>query len=292
MSQISKSSLPSIVIVATLGLLIAKSLWVAVETLYLPNKGIDVEDSSGIKPLFYKYNLASKKDKPKKIVKKSTNRVVAPIAKSKPEEIKKFTLKGIYSSSSKKIAMIDYKDKSYMLMLKEELEGYKLSSVHAKDVIMTKSGKEYKLELYSPENANATDSKSKRTPSPQPLSNKKKLTPKKAAEPKLEGGTTVIPKDLFNKYKSDYGEIRSSINAIPNMDKGKLNGFKISFVKANSDFSKLGLKRGDVITAINGEPLNNFKVPLEFFNNIDSVTAATLTIKRGNETKELEYEVR
>ena len=127
--------------------------------------------------------------------------------------------------------------------------------------------------------------------SPQPMANRPK--PKKAkVEPIREGDTTIIPKTLFNKYKGDYRAIRRNINAVPNMVNGKLNGFKISFVRRGSDFDKLGLKRGDIITAINGEELKDFSVPMRYFNNMDSLTAATITVKRGNETKELEYEVR
>ncbi len=286
MNQTSKKSTINIAIAALLALLVAKAVWVFMQYKVLPKSGVDLPKSSGLKKLFYHYNLASKKDKPK-IVKNNNPRPQPP--KPKIEKITKFILKGIYNAQDKKVILVDYQGKSYALNLGESIEGYKFVRLYPDHAIFKKDGKEYRLDLFK---KNKQSRRSYSQPvhtvvnnTPQPKKNKK-------VEPIKEGDTTIIPKTLFNKYKGDYRAIRRNINAVPNMVNGKLNGFKISFVRRGSDFDKLGLKRGDIITAINGEPLDNFRVPLEFFNNADSLTAATLTIKRGNEIKELEYEVR
>ena len=296
MSQSSKKSTIGIVIAALLALLLTKAAWVAIDAKYLPKKGESLTKSSEVKRLYYHYNLASKKDKPKEIVKKSNKPKPKPKPKA-PAKITKFILKGLYNSKDKKIILVVYKNKSYALSLNDELEGYKFTKLFAKYAIFTKDGKEYKLELYK----NKQSSK-RATPSPSSMPIGSNRPPKADDEQKPSDsglapikeadGTVVIPKSLFNKYSGDYRAIRRNINAVPNMENGKLNGFKVSFVRKGSDFSKLGIKRGDIIIAINGEPLDNFKVPLEFFNNASSLSAATITIKRGNEIKELEYEVR
>jgi len=296
MSQTSKKSAIGILILILLALLIAKAFWVFMELKYLPKATEELPKSSGVKKLYYHYNLASQKDKPKPIVKRKVQNSIEVI-KSKPkapEKITKFNLKGLYNSNDKKIVIVEYLGKSYAISKGEEIEGYKLTKLFATYAIFKKDEKEYKLDLYkqnnNSSNSNNSISKPTRGTQPQPPVTAKRDDTK--LEPIQDGGTTVIPKSLFNKYKGDYRAIRRNINAVPNMQNGKLSGFKVSFVRKDSDFSKLGLKRGDIITAINGEALDNFKVPLEFFNNADSLSAATLTIKRGNEIKELEYEVR
>ena len=307
MSISSNKSLLGILTSVVAALFVAKALWVFTELKYLPKKGVDVVEDSGVRSLFYHYNLASKKEKPKPIVKHYSPKKVEVISKPKsapkPKEVTKFTLKGIYNSKEKKVIIIEYLGQSYALSLGEELKGYKFVALTPTVATMKKDGKSYKLELYKKQQVNqsapkpAQESAPIEVPAPKAINQAPKpaINPSQQASkdaPYKEGGTTYIPKSTFNKYKGNYAQIRRNINAIPNMENGKLNGFKVSFVRANSDFSKLGLKRGDIITAINGEPLNNFKVPLEFFNNIDTITAATLTVKRGNEIKELEYEVR
>ena len=301
MSIDSKKSALGAFVSIFLALFIAKAIWVFAEVKYLPKKGIDIAKDIGVKSLYYHYNLASKKDKPKPIIKHyKPAKVVStrkPKVKPKPKKVTKFILKGIYDSTSKKVIIVEYLNKSYALSLGETLEGYKFTKLADTTAIFTKNGIDYKVNLFTKDKKSSKKSNNSK-PQRELANNIDKPKPKtikkepKREEPVTEGGTTYIPKSTFNKYKGNYAQIRRNINAIPNMENGKLNGFKISFVKANSDFAKLGLKRGDIITAINGEPLNNFKVPLEFFNNIDTISAATLTIKRGNEIKELEYEVR
>ena len=290
MSQDSKKSTYTLLASVAAGLLIAKALWVGLEITKLPKSGEDIESKSELKSLYYHYSLASKKELPK-VIKASTHtaKVNKPKPKPKPEKFTKFILTGIYDSSSKKIIALDYLGKSYVLELGESLEGYKFSKLYPTYAIFTKDNKEYRLDLYK-ENDKGVK---KRASTSAAISSavKPKEEPKKQVIERA-GDTTYIPKNLFNKYKTDIGAIRKNIGVAPYMEGGKLSGFRIRYVKKGSDFDKLGVKRGDIITAINGEQLNNFKVPLEFFNNLDSITAATLTIKRGNEIKELEYEVR
>ena len=288
MSQNSNKGAIAIATATVLGLLVAKAFWVGLDYLYLPKSGVEVEKGSGIKKLYYHYNLASTKPKP---VVKNINKNNKPAPKPKePEKITKFVLKGLYNSKAKKVIIVIYNAKSYALSLGEELEGYKFVQLKSRSAIFKKDGKDYKIELKKKPVARTQKSSSSNYRAPVTTKPQKVKVVKN--EPVREGDTTVIPKTLFNKYKGDFRAIRRNVNAVPYMSNGKLSGFKISFVRRGSDFSKLGLKRGDIITAINGEPLDNFKVPLEFFNNIDSLTAATFTIKRGNEIKELEYEVR
>jgi len=283
MSQSSnKSIFPTLATVA-LALLIAKASWVALEYKLLPKSGINNENIKEVKPLYYRYSLASKKDKPKVINTHKTVKKAPP--PPKPLEIKKFVLDGVYVSKSVKLASINYKTKKVVLGIGEELEGFKLKDVGLDFALFTKDGKDYKVEI----------KKDKNSKSPAPVYHTNTApSAKKEKKNKItkDGDTRVIPKNLFNKYKGNIAEIQKNISVLPFYQGKKLKGFRVNFVRANSEFSQLGLKRGDIITAINGEELNNFNVPMRYFNNIDSLTAATITVKRGNETKELEYEVR
>ena len=61
--------------------------------------------------------------------------------------------------------------------------------------------------------------------------------------------------------------------------------------KRNSDFSKLGLRRDDVIKSINGQEINSYNRAFETYKNIQNVENLTMVIKRGKEEMELEYEI-
>jgi general secretion pathway protein C len=294
MSQNSKKKSLSIFVPLLAGAFVAKALWVGIEYKYLPNSGVEKEIKSNIKPLYYRYSLASKKDAPKPIIKKD-NSIKVPIKKPKPKplEVKKFTLKGvIYEAPKKGIATIEYKNKSYVLAYGEELEGFKVYKFAPKAVIFIKDGQSYKVDLFA-KNQNHTSSTPSLTPTPKPTpAQKPKPKEQKSQEIKQDGDTTIISKNLFNKYKGNIGLIRKNIGVAPVMENDKLKGFRVRYIKKGSDFEKVGVKTGDIITAINGEEITDLSVPIRFFNNLNTITNATITIKRGNEEKELEYEVR
>lgn len=290
MNKNSKNSTLSILIPILLALFLAKAFWVGVSYLYLPKSGVDKEADTKVEPLYYRYSLASKKDAPKPIVQPKKVKKRAPKPKPRNLAVKKFVLKGIYAARDQKIATIEYQGKTYVLEVGEEIKGFKLVQVKPTYVLFRKDKEDYKLEIFKNQQ-NELSSEVFTSPSMSTPRKKEKAKEKKE-EIIHEGDTTIISKNLFNKYKSNLGSLRKYIGGVPVLKNGKLTGFKISYIKAGSDFDKVGLKRGDIITAINGEEITDLSVPMRFMNNINSITAATITVKRGNEVKELEYEVR
>ncbi len=305
MSQNSKSSIVGSLVALLLGLVIAKGVWSIIAFLYLPKKGIDAKEEYSLKPLYYHYNLASKKEVIKPIVhKQAPKKVVLPkVIKKKivPEKIDSFLFKGLYDSREKKLIVIEYQGKTYVLSIGEVLEGYKFTSLKGNTAIFTKNGKRYPLEIFAKKEKKrkAKQGASQATPSASKIRVQQSRSQKgqnqsqaAALAIRKEGETTIIPKDLFDRYRTNLRQIQKYANAVPHMVNGHLEGFRVNYIKKGSDFSKLGIQKGDIITAVNGEPLDNLKVAIEFFRNLNTMTAATFTIKRGNEIKELEYEVR
>ncbi len=287
----SKNSTLAILIPILSAIFIAKALWVGA-SYYLPKSSVDKEYKSEVEPLYYRYSLASKKAAPKPIIvkKKKIKRVKKAPPKPRNLEVKKFSLKGIYYSKSKKIATIEYKGKTYVLEPGEEIKGFKLAKVMPNYVIFTKDKEKYRLDIFKEEKKN----KPPRVVTPQ---REISTTPKPVKKEKKqavyqEGDTTIISKEAFDKYRKNIKDIRRYIGGVPIIKNNKLKGFRISYIKKGSDFDRVGLKRGDIIIAINGEEITDLSVPMRFMNNIDSISAATITVKRGNEVKELEYEVR
>ncbi|CAA6824183.1 MAG: General secretion pathway protein C [uncultured Sulfurovum sp.] len=73
-------------------------------------------------------------------------------------------------------------------------------------------------------------------------------------------------------------------------ENGKADGFKVNFIKGGSDIEKLGLKRGDILKAVNAEPLN-LSSAMSFFNDINNLENLTLTVLRNGKSEDLEYEI-
>jgi len=302
MSQVSKKKSLSVFVPLLAGLFVSKALWVGVDYKFLPKEGVEKEHKSQIKPLYYRYTLASKKDVPKPVIKKRKPVIkkhkVKAKPKAKPLQIRKFKLKGIiYENPKQGIATIEYLGKSFVLAINEEIEGFKLVEFQPKAIIFERDGKTYKLDLFSEPKNKIKNTKKRvfnKTTKINNMPKKKEETPKQTEKEDIQqdGDVTVISKNLFDKYKKDIGAIRKNIGVSAYMEGDKLKGFKVRYIKKGSDFDRVGIKTGDIITAINGEELTDLSVPMKFFSNLDEITNATITIQRGNEEKELEYEVR
>ena len=66
-------------------------------------------------------------------------------------------------------------------------------------------------------------------------------------------------------------------------------GFLVREIVPGSLYEKLGLRVGDVITAVNGEPINAVEDALNLYQNIGQLNEVQLELRRGNETRQLSY---
>ena len=106
-----------------------------------------------------------------------------------------------------------------------------------------------------------------------------------------DGETKVVSKGLLSSYTKDIDKVWKDIGIGEHKVNGVLTGFKVNFIKRNSDFEKLGLKRGDILTSINGQELDSYNAAFSFYKEMDSIENLTLSIKRNNQNMELEYEI-
>ena len=100
-----------------------------------------------------------------------------------------------------------------------------------------------------------------------------------------------MKRGLLSSYTKDVEKIWKDIGISEYKVNGKLGGFKVNFVKRDSDFEKLGLKRGDILKSVNGQELNSYNAAFSFYKEIETVENLTLSIKRDNKDMELEYEI-
>jgi general secretion pathway protein C len=68
---------------------------------------------------------------------------------------------------------------------------------------------------------------------------------------------------------------------------GKLRGFRAYPGRNRAIFSNLGLKAGDLVTAINGTPLDDPQRSQDVFNTIQTSDHVTVTIERGGQKQDI-----
>ena len=108
-----------------------------------------------------------------------------------------------------------------------------------------------------------------------------------------ERGTTITVsrKDIQNSLK-DINNLMSQVRIRPHFKDGKSDGLSVSRIKGGSIFSKLGLRNGDIVQKINGEPINSPDEVLVLYEKLKSGSRVSLEVTRKGKPKTMNYRFR
>lgn len=276
MKPLIKSKLFSTLIYFLSIMVIVKIIWIAVSLFLLPSHGEEYVTDSKAKTLYLRVKLSN----PTAVMTPVKQQVVkAPTVNS----MKGIKLLALYNASDALVVTVEKANKTTVMSKGDEIDGFKLSSAALNYAIFTKGGTEFKLNI-----SQIKSNKSAITPI------KKTVVKKPQSKEAIveEDGKKLISRDLLTSYTKDVDKIWKDIGISENKVDKKLNGFKINFVKKGSDFEKLGLRRGDILTAINAEELNSYGAAMTFFKDIEDIENLTLTVQRNGKSEDIEYEIK
>lgn len=266
-------------------LLIIKLLWFAVGILWLPSSGVNNTKEVGAKPLYYRAKLTPNKAA---VPTKKT-----PVATAKREEsMAGILLLAVYSASDATVVTVEHNKKTKVLTKGDSINGFILESAGNNFAKFSKNSKTYKISLLKGKgNKDSSIKDISDTNSSSPKIKSSEALSKPEGEIVDAGGVKIIDKSLLDHYAKNMDDIYKNIG-IAESRKGKdINGFKITFVRKDSHFAKLGVKRGDILKSINGQEINSYNVAFDIYKNIQSVQNLTLVVERDKEEVELEYEI-
>ena len=253
-----------------------KVTWLVISLLFLPNSGEEHLQESKAKALYYRVKLTN------------ASAVIASVAK-KPTSVvssmRGFKLLALYNASDKLVVTIAKGSKTTVLAKGDQIDGFTLTSAGLNYAIFTKAGKEFRLNL---NNKSSSKNRNSIKTGKEGIGNQEKRDNGDIVE---EYGKKIISKNLLDSYIKDIDKIWKDIGIGENKVNGKIHGFKINYVKKGSDFEKLGLKRGDLLMAINAEELNSYSAAMNLFKDIDNIENLTLTVQRNGKSEDIEYEI-
>jgi len=163
------------------------------------------------------------------------------------------TLKAIFKGK-KSFIIIQDKSKTLFLNLNQSYKGYKLIKIFPQKAIFHKNGKNYIISFKKIKNIKTHNFK--------------------------------IDKNTFKEYKNNLNKIWHNIGII------KINdGYLITYIKKNSIFQKIGLKKGDILLEVNGRKLKNDSDAWDLYQNADNFKYFEIKLKRNNKLKVINYEI-
>ena len=257
-----------------------KLLWTIVSFIFLPNSGEEHQEEQKAKKLYYRVKLGNES------ISRHTQIDNTPQTHTQVASMRGYKLLGLYNATDTLVVTVEKSNKTTILAKGENINGFELFSAGSTYAIFKKSGKEFKLNLINIKN---TKLQSTRSSSPHSSSMASSSSGKGISE---VGGVKVVSRDLLTSYTKDMDKIFNDISIAPNNNNGKIDGFKINFVKRGSDFAKLGLRSGDILKAINAQELDSLRAGMDFFKDINNIENLTLTVERNGKSEDMEYEIK
>lgn len=98
-------------------------------------------------------------------------------------------------------------------------------------------------------------------------------------------------RDIRDRLVSDPQSVMGLIRAQPYRKNGKLAGYRIRPGKDRQLLQKFGLRSGDVVTSINGVPMDNPLKALELMRDLKSATSLSVDIERRGVPQSLNFSI-
>lgn len=235
----------------------------------LPKTGVNFTENSNVNLDYKKYRFYLTISNPK----------IEGLKNGSAQNLDKYNLKAIFSTQSNG-GLVVIEEKSSLkdnltLNAGEDINGYLLTKLYKDYVLFTKDGKEYILKI---DNENKTTYELK--------SSDKEKNNNSTTDNKI-----ILSKSTIKSYMNNLEEVSKNIILKEFKSGDSIDGFKIEKIVQNSDFSKLGLKDGDIIKSVNSSKLSSYGEVYNIFNNIDNISYLSIEVLRNNEIVELNYEI-
>ncbi len=109
--------------------------------------------------------------------------------------------------------------------------------------------------------------------------------------------TTAGPQNLTLKRSQiqaavdDVNTLMKQVRIRPHFTDGKPDGLRLTGIRPNSIFRNMGLRSGDIITGVNGKPIESVDDALKFYQSLQSSSNVQLQLKRRGREKTIDYTI-
>jgi len=100
-----------------------------------------------------------------------------------------------------------------------------------------------------------------------------------------------IARSEVDEALSDVNNLMKQARIRPHFKDGKPDGLTLTRVKPKSIFRKLGLRSGDILMGVDGDPIESVDDALKFYDNLGSSSNLKLQIKRRGKLQNIDYNI-
>ena len=100
----------------------------------------------------------------------------------------------------------------------------------------------------------------------------------------------VVPRTILSSL-TDINRLFNQVNITPAFSNGKPIGYRINFLSGDCVLRKAGLRVGDIIVSVNGQPTTDPQKIMGMFSQLSQMTSVSIDIIRGGVKKTIFVEI-
>jgi len=258
-------------------ILVAKAISL-VMLWYFQSEGVHYHANSSKMPEYKRYsanNLIKATKKPTvKEATEPTTQEAKELAAYGPN-ISNMLLKGLIKRQDGGVIIIALKSKpkeSEVLGIGDTFKGYTLTRILKNGAVFDKNGESYSL-YFSEEQQ------------------EERYVSRPSAVQEDDDSIKQVAKTDIIHYAKNVKQIWKDIGIVEVKKNGKITGFKVTRIKPNTPFARLGLRKGDIIIKANNKEMTSYKDAIAIYKGIDKLEALELVVLRNNQETEINYEI-
>ena len=101
----------------------------------------------------------------------------------------------------------------------------------------------------------------------------------------------AIKRSQIDTALQDVNTLMKQVRIQPHFQDGKPDGLRLTGVRPNSIFYKMGLKSGDIIVGVDGKNIESVDDALKFYQSLQSASKVQLQLKRRGRPKTIDYNI-
>lgn len=107
----------------------------------------------------------------------------------------------------------------------------------------------------------------------------------------VPGQEFFIQRDTIENAVSDIGNLMRQVRIRPYFEDGNPEGVLLSGIRRDSIFEEMGLKSGDILKGVNGNPIRSVDDAMELYQELRSSHNVQLQIERDGSSQSISYRI-
>jgi general secretion pathway protein C len=109
---------------------------------------------------------------------------------------------------------------------------------------------------------------------------------------RVGGNQYVVERTTVDQSLQNMAQLFTEIRAVPNIENGTSNGFKLSEIQPGSIFQQIGLRDGDVLTSVEGQSVSDPARAMQLLSSLSNRQSISLSVLRDGRPLSFQYAIR